>query len=176
VRLDLLDRSVLAHEVGRAALARLEVTGPARRSEFAVRVPVRVLRFGRLDLRERARLDLPPQRAPPQGALVEAVVSVARPRSRAEAGGFDEAAYLRRHGAHVVLRANHYDVVGKRGGVAGLADALRARMAASMAPGLEGERRALIGAVVLGEDEGLDEELRNRFRASGLYHLLSVYN
>ncbi|MGH3031042.1 MAG: hypothetical protein ACRDNE_09815, partial [Gaiellaceae bacterium] len=34
-RLGELDRSVLAAEVDRAALARLEVTGPARRSEFA---------------------------------------------------------------------------------------------------------------------------------------------
>jgi predicted membrane metal-binding protein len=41
-----------------------------------------------------------------------------------------------------------------------------------MAPGVGGARRALIGGVVLGEDEGLDEELRDRFRASGLYHLL----
>jgi competence protein ComEC len=43
-----------------------------------------------------------------------------------------------------------------------------------MAPGLVGERRALIAGVVLGEDEGLDSDLRDRFRASGLYHLLAV--
>jgi competence protein ComEC len=174
MRLDALDRSVLAEEMGRAALSRLEVTGPARRSEFAVRVPVRVLRFGDSALSERARLDLPPERAPPQGALIEAVVTVARPRGPDETGGFDEAEYLRRQGAHVVLRASRYRVVGKRGGLGGVADAIRARVAASMAPGVGGERRALIGGVVLGEDEGLDEELRDRFRASGLYHLLAV--
>jgi competence protein ComEC len=174
LRLDALDRSVLAEALGRAALSRLEVTGPPRRSEFAVRVPVRVLRFGDRALRERARLDLPPERAPPQGALIEAVMTVARPRGPDETDGFDEAAYLRRQGSHVVLRANHYRVVGKRGGLAGVADDLRLRMAASMAPGVEGERRALIGGVVLGEDEGLDAELRDRFRASGLYHLLAV--
>jgi len=53
VRLDALDRSLLVPEIGRAALARVEVTGPARRSEFALRVPVRVLRFGPTELRER---------------------------------------------------------------------------------------------------------------------------
>jgi competence protein ComEC len=37
-----------------------------------------------------------------------------------------------------------------------------------------GEKRAVIAAVVLGEDEGLSPELRDRFRASGLYHLLAV--
>jgi competence protein ComEC len=32
----------------------------------------------------------------------------------------------------------------------------------------------VLAGVVLGEDEGLDQELRDRFRASGLYHLLAV--
>jgi competence protein ComEC len=173
-RLGELDRSALAAEIDRAALARLEVTGPARRSEFAVRVPVRVLRFGRLDLRERARLDLPPERAPPQGAILDAVVTVTRPREPEKAGGFDEAGYLHRQGIHVVLRAGAFRVVGRRGGVGGLADRLRATVARSLAPGLEGERRAVIAGVVLGEDEGLEEELRDRFRASGLYHLMAV--
>jgi competence protein ComEC len=43
-----------------------------------------------------------------------------------------------------------------------------------MTPGLEGERRAVIAGIVLGEDEGLDAELQDRFRGSGLYHLLAV--
>ena len=43
-----------------------------------------------------------------------------------------------------------------------------------MAPGLHGERRAVIAGIVLGEDEGLSDELRANFRASGLYHLLAV--
>ena len=173
-RLGELDRSILSAEIDRAALARVEVTGPTRRSEFSVRVPVRVLRFGRLDLRERARLDLPPERAPPQGAVLEVVATVARPRGPDEAGGFDEAGYLRRQGVHVLLRASSFRVVGRRGGVGGLADRLRALVSRSMAPGLEGERRAVVAGIVLGEDEGLDEELRDRFRASGLYHLLAV--
>ena len=60
VRLEILDRSALAGEIGRAGLARVEVTGPPRRSEFALRVPVRVLRLGSREIGERARLDLPP--------------------------------------------------------------------------------------------------------------------
>jgi predicted membrane metal-binding protein len=44
-----------------------------------------------------------------------------------------------------------------------------------MAPGLGGERRAVLAGVVLGEDEGLSDELRDSFRASGLYHLLVEY-
>ena len=61
-----------------------------------------------------------------------------------------------------------------RGGIGGLADALRRRVDRSLAPGLDGERRAVVAGVVLGEDEGLDQELRDDFRASGLYHLLAV--
>jgi competence protein ComEC len=174
VRLDALDASVLENEVGRAALARVEVTGPARRSEFAVRVPVRVLRFGRDELDERARLDLPPERAPPQGSLLEVVVTVARPRGPEAEGAFDEAAYLRRQGIHVVLRGGSFRVVGRRSGLGAVADRLRRGVARSLEAVPPGERRAVLAGVVLGEDEGLDQELRDRFRASGLYHLLAV--
>jgi competence protein ComEC len=173
-RLEALDSSLLEREIGRAALARVEVTGPARRSEFAIRVPVRVLRFGRGELRERAQLDLPPERAPPQGSILEVVVTIARPRGPDVEGGFDEAAYLRRQGMHVVLRGGSYRVVGRRGGLGALADALRRGVGRSLESIPPGERRAVLAGVVLGEDEGLDKELRDRFRASGLYHLLAV--
>jgi competence protein ComEC len=39
---------------------------------------------------------------------------------------------------------------------------------------LTGERRAVLAGLVLGEEEGLSEELREDFRSSGLYHLLAV--
>jgi competence protein ComEC len=43
-----------------------------------------------------------------------------------------------------------------------------------VAPGLHGERRAIVEGVVLGDEQALSEDLRERFRASGLYHLLAV--
>jgi competence protein ComEC len=173
-RLDELDRSVLARHAGDTARARVEVTGPARRSEFSVRVPVRVLRFGSFEPGERSRLELPPSRAPPQGGVLETIATVRLPRPPDEAGGFDEAGYLRRQGVHAVLLAEGYRLAGRRGGMAGLADRLRADLARSLAPGLAGERKAVVAGIVLGEDEGLDADLRDRFRASGLYHLLAV--
>jgi competence protein ComEC len=173
-RLDMLDRTILGTRIGQAGLARVEVTGPPRRSDFAARVPVRVVRFGSIALDERARLDLPPERAPPQGAVLELVATLARPRAPEGEDSFDERTYLRRQGIHVVLRATSYKTVGRRGGLGGVADSLRRFVAGSMAPGLEGERRAVVAGVVLGEDEGLDRELRDSFRASGLYHLLAV--
>jgi hypothetical protein len=46
VRLEALEGSVLAPEVGRSAAVRVVVTGPVRRATFALRVPAEVRRFG----------------------------------------------------------------------------------------------------------------------------------
>ena len=173
-RLETLDRSALVSYAGRTGLAQVEVTGPGRESEFALRVPVRVVRFGDVETGEPARLELPPGRSPPQGAVLELVAAVRLPRPPEVHGAFDEAAYLKRQGIHVVLHAERFRVVGRRGGIGGVADALRRAVARSLDLGLDGERRAVVAGVVLGEDEGLDRELRERFRSSGLYHLLAV--
>ena len=172
VRLDAIDRSVLAPEIGRAGRFVLAITGPGRRSEFSLRVPAEVRRFGGRELREPVLLRLPPARSPPQGALIEVTGEIRAPRGPED--GFDERTWLRRRGVHVIVRANRWRAVGRRGGLAGFADRLRARISRSMAPGLGGERRAVLAGVVLGEDEGLSEDLRDDFRASGLFHLLAV--
>jgi competence protein ComEC len=174
VRLEGLDRSLLEAEIGRAGLSRVEVTGPGRRSEFSLQVPVRVRRFGQLALDERARLELPPEPAPPQGALLEVLATVHAPREPEHEGDFDEVGYLAHQGVHVVLHADRFRVVGRRGGVGGLGDRLREGVSTSLETVPAGERRAVLAGVVLGEDEGLDADLRDDFRASGLYHLLAV--
>ena len=171
-RLDALDRSALLPRVGKAGRAFVTVTGPARRGLYSIRAPAEVTRFGRLALGEPVLLKLPLGRAPPQGAKLDAIVTVELPRG--ERDGFDERAWLHRQGVHVVLRVHRWRMVGRRGGLGGLADALRARLGESMAPGLRGERRAVVAGIVLGDDGGLSEELRDSFRASGLYHLLAV--
>ena len=171
-RLDALDRSALVPRVGTAERALVAVTGPARRSQFDVRVPAQMRRFGRDEIREPVLLRLPPGRSPPQGAILDLIAEIRLPRG--PRNGFDERTWLRHHGVHVVVRADRWRIVGRRGGLSGFADRLRAYLAAGMAPGLHGERRAVIAGIVLGEDEGLSEGLRSDFRASGLYHLLAV--
>jgi competence protein ComEC len=171
-RLDALDRSELLARVDTAERSLLVVTQPPRRSRFELRVPAQVRRFGRLRFREAVLLELPLGRSPPQGAIIEAVATVRRPRP--PKGGFDETTWLRRHGIHVVLRADRWRLVGRRGGLGGVADRLRAALAGSIAPGLQGERRGIVEGVVLGDEQALPEALRQRFRASGLYHLLAV--
>ena len=171
-RLDALDRSVLLSRVDTAERSLLVTTGPARTSRFQVRVPAQVRRFGRLRFRESVLLELPLGRAPPQGSLLEAVTTVRLPRPAK--GGFDERTWLRHQGIHVVLRADRWRVVGRRGGLAGLGDRLRSALARSIARGLHGPRRGVVEGVVLGDEQALSEGIRNRFRASGLYHLLAV--
>jgi competence protein ComEC len=171
-RLDALDRSALLPRAGTAERALVAVTGPARRSPYDVRVPAQMRRFGGDEIREPVLLRLPPGRSPPQGAILDLIGEIRLPRG--PKNGFDERTWLRRHGVHVVVRADRWRIVGRRGGLSGLADRLRAQLSAGMAPGLTGERRAVIAGIVLGEDEGLSEDLRADFRASGLYHLLAV--
>jgi len=171
-RLGALDRSLLEPELGHSAAVTAVVTGPVRKTPFALRVPAEVRRFeGRL-LRERVLLELPVGRSPPQGAILAFRAQVDAPRG--PEGGFDERGWLARHGVHVVLHGGEWRIVGRRGGIGGLSDRLRAHVARAIAPGLDGERRALLAGIVLGEDEGLSEELRESFKASGLYHLLAV--
>jgi competence protein ComEC len=171
-RLTALDRSVLAPSIGTAERAVLEVTAPARRSRYRVRVSVVVRRFGSRFVHEAALLELPSGRAPPQGALVSAVVTVEQPRGPDD--GFDERTWLRRKGIHVVLRADRWRAVGTRRGIGAVADHLRERVERALASGASGERGAVLAGVVLGDDQAVSQGLRDRFRASGLYHLLAV--
>jgi competence protein ComEC len=171
-RLDALDESVLLARADTSERSTVVITGPARRARFELRLPAQVRRFGRLGLREAILLELPLGRAPPQGSVLTAVITVRRPRPAKN--GFDESTWLRRHGIHVVARADRWQIVGHRGGIGGAADRLRAWLADSIAPRLRGERRAIVEGVVLGDEQALSEGLRQRFRASGLYHLLAV--
>ena len=171
-RLDTLDRSPLAPQLGTAADSRVVVTGSARHGRFDVRAPGVVVRFGELRVREPVLLKLPRGRAPPQGVVLEGIGELAAPRGASN--GFDERTWLRRHGVHLVLRIDRWRVVGHRGGLGRVADALRRQLQRSVALRLNGDRAAVLKGVVLGEDNGLSDELRQRFRASGLYHLLAV--
>jgi competence protein ComEC len=173
LRLDALERSGLGLRIGSSAQVVVAITGPARRSTFNQRLPAEVRRLNERPLRERTMLELPLGRSPPQGALIELRVRVRAPRGPER--GFDEREWLERRGVHAVLRgADDWRVVGRRGGVGALGDRLRRHLDRSIAPGLTGQRRAVVAGIVLGEDEGLTDDLRDDFRASGLYHLLAV--
>ena len=173
VRLAQLDHTVLAAHVGEAARVRVVVTGPVRRGRFELRAPGLVTRYDRTHPHEPVLLELGQGRAPPQGAVLGALAVLKQPHERSS-HGFDERTWLRRRGMHVVLRLDEWRVVARRGGLGGVADALRRRLRAASTRGLRGERAAVIAGVVLGDENGLPDGLRQRFRAAGLYHLLAV--
>ena len=172
LRLEAMGQSALVSEIDESASAELVVTGPARTTQWAVRVQAEVRRFGKTRLRERVLLLLPVGRSPPRGAILETVARVTEPRE--PEGGFDERAWLARQGIHAVLRGGSWRQIGTRGGIAGVGDRLRDRVERAVGRGVGGVHRALVLGVVLGEDEGLSERTRDDFRASGLYHLLAV--
>jgi competence protein ComEC len=171
-RLDQLDRSALAADIGEAGRARVVVTAPPRRGRFAVRAFGLVVRYAGEAVHEPALLELQSGRAPPQGSVLSALVVVKAPRG--PSNGFDERTWLRRRGMHVVLHVDEWHAAGHRGGLGGVADKLRQRLRASTTRGLRGERAAVLAGVVLGDEAGLKDDLRRRFRAAGLYHLLAV--
>src|SRR6185295_18191226 len=97
-------------------------------------------------VREAALLELPSGRAPPQGAIVSAIVTVEQPRGPDH--GFDERTWLRRKGIHVVLRADRWRAIGERRGLGAVADRLRERVERALARGASGERGAVLRGVV----------------------------
>jgi competence protein ComEC len=171
-RLAALDRSPLSAKIDRAGRATVVVTAPPKRRRYDIGVQGRVRSFDGAPIHERVQLELPLGRAPPQGAVIEVLAVVREPRG--PENGFDERTWLRRHGVHVVLNVDEWTLVGRRGGLGGIADRLRTRLAKAIAPGLAGERRAVLEGIVLGDDEALTDDLRDDFRAAGLYHLLAV--
>lgn len=166
-RLAVLDGSALAERIGTAERGRAVVTGQPRAGRFGIRVPASIRDWGGAHVREATVLKLPLGRSPPQGAIVDFVGVLAAPSDF-------EQTFLKRRGVHVVVRTTSWRVVGHRGGVGGVADRIHRYLGRSVAVGLSGERKALLEGVVLGDDGGLSDELRTRFRASGLYHLLAV--
>jgi ComEC/Rec2-related protein len=171
-RLDAIDRSPLSRLLGTAEDATVVVTAPPRRSSFSVRANGEVRRFGRFHVSEPVLLEFEAGRSPAQGDVLDVLGVLAPPRG--PENGFDERTYLRRHGIHVVLRVDRWHATGRRGGLGGVADSLREFVTRGLSRGARGEHRAVLLGVVLGADEGLTQTLRDRFRASGLYHLLAV--
>jgi competence protein ComEC len=171
-RLDALDHSDLVPRIGTAGRIVAVTTAEARVGAYDERQFARTMRVEGAPLDERVELELRLGRAPPQGAVVSLLALVKAPRG--PSNGFDEHTWLRRQGVHVVLRVDEWAIVGRRGGLGGVADRLRAWLRRASSPGLAGERRALVEGVLLGDDGGLSNNLKQAFRRSGLYHLLAV--
>ena len=172
VRLAQLDRSVLASRIGTVETALVEVEETPRAGAFEQRMKGLVLRWGTMRADEPVWLELPLGRSPPAGARLKLLGELRAPRG--PSNGFDEAKWLRRQGIHAVLRGQEWRVVGRRGGVSSVGDRVGRWLAGDTTPGLQGERRAVIEAIVLGRSSEIGESLLADFRSTGLYHCLAV--
>lgn len=95
-----------------------------------------------------------------------------RPRA---ARGFDAAGYLGSRGLAGELKLDSLKATGRRrGGAGGRVDAMRVRAERAIQRGLPPSEAALLRGMVLGQDEAIDEDVRDSFRASGLAHILAV--
>jgi competence protein ComEC len=172
LRLAQLDRSVLASRIGTAEWAMVEVEEPPRLGTFDQRMKALVVRWGSLRVHEPVLLELPLGRSPPQGARLRLLGELKTPPG--PSNGFDEKTWLRRQGIHAVLRGQSYRSVGQRGGISGIGDSVGRWLSSDTTPGLSGDRREVIEAIVLGRTSGVDQGLLDDFRATGLYHCLAV--
>lgn len=94
---------------------------------------------------------------------------------RVSGRSFDYAAYLKRAGVHLILRARTARLTGaRRRGLTGALDVLRRRAEAGVSSGLDRPLAALARGMVLGEDEEISERMSEDFKRSGLAHVLAV--
>ncbi|UGS37517.1 hypothetical protein DSM104329_03933 [Capillimicrobium parvum] len=84
-------------------------------------------------------------------------------------------AYEARRGAHAALATDAVRLTGRRrGGLAGAVDTIRRTAEHGVSTGLAPPQAALARGMVLGQDDALDEDTREAFRASGLSHVLAA--
>ncbi len=139
-------------EVGRAGRAVVVVTAQPTAGTVldprAGRDPL-VPRAGAVD--ERVQLELHAGRSPPQGAVLDALV-VVHASARARRTDSTSAAGSATAASMSSCKVDEWTQIGRRGGLGGLADRLRAWLERSIAPGLGGERRAVLEGIVLGDE------------------------
>lgn len=126
------------------------------------------------------RVDPCPEKVPRVGEVVRVGGYLAWPEAPRNPGEFDRGRHLRSRGLDYVLKVRAVDLksVGEKKGVwlAKMAGALRAHMLRATSLGLENDPEAsgLIAAMLFGYRDGVGEELREAFRATGTLHLFAV--
>lgn len=158
-----LAQDPLASEIGALVHGRAVVTGSVIHGQWDQRA---IARFRNADVLLRVAAPIE------TGDVVELDGHLREPRGPT-ADGFDERTWLARQGVHEVLRARSAHVVGRRGGVWGLIDAVRRSARDALRVG-GGDGEAVADGVLLGGNDGLTPDTRDAFRASGLGHLLAV--
>ena len=109
---------------------------------------------------------------PDRGSILRVSGSVSAPRGPQD--GFDEQAWLAHQGIHAVLRVGSQQVIGRRGGLWGLADRARTSAVRALEPAGVGDPGQVVVGLAFGGSAGMSPQAVLAFRASGLAHLLAV--
>jgi competence protein ComEC len=178
-RLRALDQVSVPIGDGRVISARAHLLTRPRPSAFGMSAEARIATGPLAGARVLLRIaDRGPRPAVSHDAAVGAELALAgllRRPVNDRGATFDFAAHLRRRGIAGELLVERVRLTGgRRGGVAGVLDRLRARAERAVAAGLSESDAALALGMVLGEDEQIDAATRDDWRDSGLSHLLAV--
>jgi len=186
-RLGALAESDLAARIGDTVALRATLVDLPVQKDETLDVPVRVTALDGAPVEEPAHLSLHLDDEDPvaidhcgpltEGALLalDDVRVEALPEPPAD-GGFDYGRYLARRGEHVRLTAALDDLrlAGRRGGIQGLVDSLRRASRTHLYRGLHLPVSEVLQGMVLGDDEGVSDEIVDDFRRSGLLHIMAV--
>jgi competence protein ComEC len=99
------------------------------------------------------------------------------PRSFNNPGGFDYAAHLKRNGIHWILSVRNSDQIHLKAAGSGIFRTIqnwREQIRQAFLMSISGPASAILQAMVLGEEGGLTDDLRDRFLAAGVTHIISI--
>jgi len=99
------------------------------------------------------------------------------PRGFRNPGGFDYPAYLARQGVYNLLSIKHGSdvrILEQGTGILRAIQTLRERIRQAFLAVMKGEGSAILLAMTIGEEGSLTEDLRERFMAAGVTHIISI--
>ncbi len=102
---------------------------------------------------------------------------LSEPRGSNNLGGFDYPAYLAQNGIYFtvnVKNAEKIDILSRGTGIFRTIQDWRERIRQAFLASTTGQGSAIIQAMVLGEEGGLTDEVRDRFMAAGVTHIISI--
>jgi competence protein ComEC len=111
------------------------------------------------------------------GDTVRIFGRVYEPRGFRNPGGFDYAEHLGRQGIHAAVSAADFGAVhilDRAHGIFRKIQDRRERIRRHFLAGTNGPGSAILRAMVLGEEGGLTDQVRDRFMAAGVTHILSI--
>ncbi len=112
------------------------------------------------------------------GDRVAAETTLRRPRNFGNPGSFDWVGYLARRNVRVTASVWNGEqairLPGRARGVRARLERWRARIARRIALAVRAPESAVLRALVVGDEEGIDRDLRDAFTRAGVVHVLSI--